>query len=69
MDKIKEFLNTKNGRITVGVVGGIVLLLLILGVSTPKAVNIYNFNGNDSVNSTKSAKKIVKDKTKKEKKS
>lgn len=62
LEKIKEFLSTKNGRIAAAAVGGALLLLLILKAAAPKSVNIFINNGNDCQNSMKSAKRTVKNK-------
>ena len=60
LEKIKEFLNTKNGRIAVAAVGGAVLLLLLVKASAPKSVSIFINNAKDCQNSMKSAKKTEK---------
>lgn len=66
MDKIKEFIKTDNGKLAAAA-AGILLLLVIIKLATPNNLNIYMNNGADCVVSTKSAKKVIKRKPKKNK--
>ena len=60
LEKIKEFLNTKNGRIAAAAVGVALLLLLLAKAAAPKSVNIFINNAKDCQNSMKAAKKTEK---------
>lgn len=60
LEKIKKFLNTKNGRIAATALGGAMLLLLLVKAAAPKSVNIFINNAKDCQNSMKSAKKTEK---------
>ncbi len=67
MDKIKGFINTDIGKLAAAA-AGIFLFLIIIKLATPNNLNIYVNNGADCVVSTRSAKKVIKRKPKKNKK-
>ena len=67
MEKLRKFITTDNGKL-VAIIAGIVLFLLIIAAATPNTINMCINNGDDCVVSTKSAKRVIKGKRKKDKK-
>lgn len=67
MEKVINFLKTDNGKL-VGAAAGIILLIIFIAVATPNTINMCINNGDDCVVSTKSAKRVIKGRRKKDKK-